>query len=111
MGSCFKNIFRWEEVFSLQQLLAWQAAQVRRNQGGGGLLQLWSLAFVAFGLGRSLTFVTFGLGWRLTFVPLVFFLGWSLNFATLVLSNLNLLKYLDFRAEGESSPSKTLQPI
>ena len=28
--------FRWGEVLSLQQLLAWQAATVRRQQGGGG---------------------------------------------------------------------------
>ena len=70
MGSCFKNIFRWGEVFSLQQLLAWQAAQVRRNQGGGGLLQLWSLAFVAIGpyliIGIFLHEQNF---WRIKFTP------------------------------------------
>ena len=74
----------------------------------------WTFATLVFGFcsfwsWQSLT-CSFGLGWSSTFVPLVFGLGWSLTFVTLVLSNLNFFNQLDFRAEGESGPSKTLQP-
>ena len=76
----------------------------------------WTLATLVFGFCSFWSWAVFDFCnfWsRVTFDFCSFgLLSWMVfDFCNIGPSNLNFMNQLDFRAEGESSPSKTLQPI